>query len=428
MKLDCESDLLRLRSRLTTAIFAVWRRYIAGALLALTACASPPPPPPPPLVTLAPAEGVVLTVDVFRVPDGVAWEEVTAYCVDGLRHPGDIEVRDRRSEPGAAVAPCFRVAWANGLPQRWEGCGCDRFGHFELCGVAAARALTGTWVADRSRNMLWKMPANISVAVLAEVGWWDDASALAERDWVWSWEAQQSTGARSVLESALRGLPPDRQAGLHDALVREALEQARRGQADGDGEAKHRAAFKLVRLGTGQPTGSSAAAFVRRVRDSGVLDVENLTKVLRNLRAALVAERAYVDALEGDPDPVGEYLDLASMSDLVTGAAGLFPSALIPAPSTATAAEKWGIKEGARLMMYEMQRKEGLLLYEALVGAGRVADAERMKRELKSRYPVPPIPQGDSEEDVVLRRLLKDLLPPGDLDFRLREAEGRAGR
>jgi hypothetical protein len=51
-----------------------------------------------------------------------------------------------------------------------------------------------------------------------------------------------------------------------------------------------------------------------------------------------------------------------------------------------------------------------------------------MKRELKSRYPVPPIPQGDSEEDVVLRRLLKDLLPPGDLDFRLREAEGRAGR
>jgi hypothetical protein len=79
-------------------------------------------------------------------------------------------------------------------------------------------------------------------------------------------------------------------------------------------------------------------------------------------------------------------------------------------------------------MMYEMQRKEGLLLYEALVGARRVADAERMKRELKSRYPVPPIPQGDSEEDVVLRRLLKDLLPPGDLDFRLREAEGRAGR
>ena len=159
-----------------------------------------------------------------------------------------------------------------------------------------------------------------------------------------------------------------------------------------------------------------------------MLDVENLTKVLRHLRAALVAERAYVDALEGDPDPVGEYLDLASMSDLVTGAAGLFPSALIPAPSTATAAEKWGIKEGSRVMMYEMQRKEGLLLYEALVGAGRVADAERMKRELKSRYPVPPIPQGDSEEDVVLRRLRKDLLPPGDLDFRLREAEGRAGR
>ena len=64
--------------------------------------------------------------------------------------------------------------------------------------------------------------------------------------------------------------------------------------------------------------------------------------------------------------------------------------------------------------------------YEALVGAGRTADADRLKRELKSRYPVPPIPQGDSEEDVALRRLLKDVLPPGDLDSRLRAAEERA--
>jgi hypothetical protein len=378
------------------------------------------------MVTLAPAEGVVLTVDVFRLPDGVAWEQVTAYCADGIRVSGDIEVRDRRSDPGAVGMLCFRVAWANGLPQRWEGCGCDRFGRFELCGVAAARALTGTWVADRSRNKLRRMPANISVAALVEVGWWDDASALAEREWAWSWEAGDSTGADNTLDSALRGMPADRQVRLHDALVREALEQARRAQADGDGNAKHRAASKLVSLGTRQPTGSCAAAFVRRLRESHALDVENLAKILRHLRSPLVAERAYVDALEGDPDPVGEYLDLASTSDLVTGAAGLVPSALIPAPSTATAAEKWAIKEAVRFKMYETQRQDGLLLYEALVGAGRVADAERVQRELKSRYPVPPIPQGDSEEDVVLRRLLKDVLPPGDLDSRLRAAEERA--
>jgi hypothetical protein len=157
-----------------------------------------------------------------------------------------------------------------------------------------------------------------------------------------------------------------------------------------------------------------------------VLDVENLEKVLQKLRPALVAERAYADALEGDPDPVGEYLDLASTSDLVTGAAGLVPSALIPAPSTATAAEKWAVKRATLEMMHELQRKDGLLLYEALVGAGRTADADRLKRELKSRYPVPPIPQGDSEEDVALRRALADVLPPGDLDSRLRAAEGRA--
>jgi hypothetical protein len=403
-------------------------RHLLPCMLALSlaACASPPQPPPPPLVQLPPSEGTVLMVEVFRLPHGVTWDAVTAYCSDGLLRPGDIEIRDRREEPDSADALCFRVAWANGLPQRWEGCGCDRFGRFELCGVAAARALTGTWVANRSRNKLWRMPANISVAALVEVGWWDDASALAEREWAWSWEAGDSTGADNTLDSALRGMPADRQVRLHDALVREALEQARRAQADGDGKAKHRAAFKLVSLGTRQPTGSCAAAFVRRLRESHAIDVENLAKILRHLRSQLVAERAYADALEGDPDPVREYLDLASTSDLVTGAAGLFPAALIPAPSTATAAEKWAIKEAVRFKMYETQRQDGLLLYEALVGAGRVADAERLQRELKSRYPVPPIPQGDSEEDVALRRALADLLPPGDLDSRLRAAEERA--
>ncbi len=394
--------------------------------LSLSGCASPPQPPPPPVVQLPPSEGTVLIVEVFRLPSGVTWDAVTAYCSDGLLRPGDIEIRDRREAPDSADALCFHVAWANGLPQRWEGCGCDRFGRFELCGVAAARALTGTWVANRSRNKLWRMPANISVAALVEVGWWDDASALAEREWAWSWEAGDSTGADNTLDSALRGMPADRQVRLHDALVREALEQARRAQADGDGKAQHRAAFKLVSLGTRQPTGSCAAAFVRRLRESHAIDVENLAKILRHLRSQLVAARAYADALEGDPDPVGEYLGLASTSDLVTGAAGLVPSALIPAPSTATAAEKWAVKRATLEEMYEMQRKDGLLLYEALVGAGRVADAERLQRELKSRYLVPPIPQGDSEEDVALRRLLKDVLPPGDLDSRLRAAEKRA--
>ena len=422
--MDCESDPLRLRPRLTTAIFAVWRRCIAGALLALTACASPPPPPPPPLVTLAPAEGVVLTVDVFRVPEGVAWSEVESDCANGVWRPGDIEMVDRRQEPGSADQPCFRVQWTNGLKLRWEGCDQlaypdqPRYRRFRILGVFAARAIVGrgAWHSGGAAR------------VLGEVGWYTEACTLAERALRWSRAKPGGEIPQEILAGVMSGLPPDWQAKFHERMVVETINAVRQAQEDGDGFLQHRATYALVALGQHVPTGSSAAAFVRRVRDSGVLDVENLTKVLRHLRAALVAERAYVDALEGDPDPVGEYLDLASMSDLVTGAAGLFPSALIPAPSTATAAEKWGIKEGARLMMYEMQRKEGLLLYEALVGAGRVADAERMKRELKSRYPVPPIPQGDSEEDVVLRRLLKDLLPPGDLDFRLREAEGRAGR
>ena len=149
LKLDCESDPLRLRSRLTTAIFAVWRRCIAGALLALTACASPPPPPPPPLVTLAPAEGVVLTVDVFRVPEGVAWSEVESDCANGVWRPGDIEMVDRRQEPGSADQPCFRVQWTNGLKLRWEGCDQlaypdqPRYRRFRILGVFAARAIVG---------------------------------------------------------------------------------------------------------------------------------------------------------------------------------------------------------------------------------------------------------------------------------------------
>jgi hypothetical protein len=42
-----------------------------AALAALSACTTPPlPPPPPPVVALAPAEGVVLRVDAYRVPEG----------------------------------------------------------------------------------------------------------------------------------------------------------------------------------------------------------------------------------------------------------------------------------------------------------------------------------------------------------------------
>ncbi len=259
-------------------------------VLALTACAAPPPPLPPPVVQLAPAEGTVLTVEVFRLPDGVTWDAVAAYCADGLRRPGDIEVRDRRKEPDAADAPCFRVAWANGLPQRWEGCGCDRFGSFELCGVAAARALAGTWVANLARNQLWRMSGAIAVDALGEVGWWEHAEALAEREWVWHREARYYQGAKDILGSAMRRLHPDRRSAFHEVLVRDAIERVRLAQEAGDRDVAHRASFMLVSLGEGLPAGSSAAAFVRHVRGADVLDAKNLTKVLRALRPQLVAE------------------------------------------------------------------------------------------------------------------------------------------
>ena len=390
--------------------------------LALAACASPPYSPPPPLAERAPVEGHVLTLEVFRVPDGAEWAKIESDCARGIWEAGDIQLVDRRADPDREGEPCFRMSWLNGLPLRWEGCGelywpdQPRYRYFRVLGLQAARALAGT---DRGRS-------GYLACVVGKAGWYDEACTLASQAIKRGRGNPGREFTKEILADAMPGLPPDWQVKFHDRILADTIDAMRQAQGEGDRFVQHHASLDLVALGEHMPKGSSSSSFVRRVRDAGVLDVENLEKVLQKLRPALVAERAYADALEGDPDPVGEYLDLASTSDFVTGAAWLVPSALIPAPSTATAAEKWAVKEAVRLQMHETQRQDGLLLYEALVGAGRVADAERLKRELKSRYPVPMIPQGDSEEDVALRRLLKDVLPPGDLDSRLRAAEERA--
>jgi hypothetical protein len=361
-------------------------------------------------------------MEVFRVPEGAEWAKIESDCARGIWEAGDIKLVDRRGDPGREGEPCFRMRWLNGLPLGWEGCGelywpdQPRYRYFRVLGLQAARAIAGT---DRGRS-------GCLACVVGKAGWYDEACTLASQAIKWGRGKAGRESSGEILADAMPGLPPDWQVKLHDRILTDTIEAMRRAQGEGDRFVQHHASLDLVALGEHMPKGGSSSSFVRRVRDAGVLDVKNLAKVLQKLRPALVAERAYADALEGDPDPVGEYLGLASTSDLVTGAAGLVPSALIPAPSTATAAEKWAVKRATLEEMYEMQRKDGLLLYEALVGAGRMADAERLKRELKSRYPVPTIPQGDSEEDVALRRLLKDFLPPGDLDARLRGAEERA--
>lgn len=236
----------------------------------------------------------MLTVDVFRVPEGVAWPEVESDCANGVWRPGDIEMVDRRHEPGSADQPCFRVQWTNGLKLRWEGCDQlaypdqPRYRRFRILGVFAARAIVGrgAWHSGGAAR------------VLGEVGWYTEACTLAERALRWSRAKPGGEIPQEILAGVMSGLPPDWQAKFHERMVVETINAVRQAQEDGDGFLQHRATYALVALGQHVPTGSSAAAFVRRVRDSGVLDVENLTKVLRHLRAALVAERAYVDALE----------------------------------------------------------------------------------------------------------------------------------
>jgi hypothetical protein len=361
-------------------------------------------------------------MEVFRVPEGAEWAKIESDCARGIWQAGDIKLVDRRGDPGPEDDSCFRMRWLNGLPLRWEGCGelywpdQPRYRYFRVLGLQAARAVAGT---DRGRS-------GYLACVVGKAGWYDEACTLAARAIKWGRGNAGREATGEILADAMPGLPPDWQVKLHDHVLADTIDAMRQAQGEGDRFVQHHASLDLVALGEHMPKGSSSSSFVRRVRDAGVLDVKNLAKVLQKIRPALVAERAYADALEGDPDPVGEYLGLASTSDLATGAAGLVPSALIPAPSTATAAEKWAVKRATLEMMHELQRKDGLLLYEALVGAGRTADADRLKRELKSRYPVPPIPQGYSEEDVALRRALADVLPPGDLDSRLRAAEERA--
>lgn len=70
-------------------------RMISFALLLLVvACAPPKPPPLPPLVVLTPYEGTVLTLEAFRVPEGVTWAEIESDCAKGVGRPGDIALLD----------------------------------------------------------------------------------------------------------------------------------------------------------------------------------------------------------------------------------------------------------------------------------------------------------------------------------------------
>lgn len=360
---------------------------------------------------------LVLEVEVFRLPEKSTWEDVVHYCAAGVFVPGDIAIVDRRIESDPPAKSCFRMRWLNGNPLTWEGDGCNRGRKLEICGVFAARNLVG------SDNM----PSNMVVDSLAEVGWTDEAVAVATREWLRAWASKPPGDLlEGILNAAMKRLPEPQRTDLHCALSAEAVDQSRKAASRWE---RHIATRKLITLGTYLPKDSSAAAFVQRLRDAGLMGSDAYTTIIRELRALLVAERAYDMAIGGDPDPIDGYLDEVFWSGAASTAFSILPSALIPSMGgVTTLAQKSALKQGAIEMQREDRRAQGIILYEALLGSGRSADAERVKREIVNRYPTKPLPEGDTPEEKELREVMLEILPREDLATRLANAQARATR
>jgi hypothetical protein len=156
-------------------------------------------------VERAPVEGHVLTLEVFRVPDGAEWAKIESDCARGIWEAGDIKLVDRRGEPDLEGEPCFRMRWLNGLPLRWEGCGelywpdQPRYRYFRVLGLQAARAIAGT---DRGRS-------GYLACVVGKAGWYDEACTLASQAIKWGRGNPGRESSGEILADAMPGLPPD---------------------------------------------------------------------------------------------------------------------------------------------------------------------------------------------------------------------------
>lgn len=367
-------------------------------------------------------EGVpqaVVQLEVFRLPEGTSWSDVEAYCASGVLSPGDIALVDQRSTTNSASTPCYSMRWLNGNPLTWSGNGCRRFRRLEICGVFAARNLMGSA----------KMPTNIVVDSLADAGWEDVACRVASDAWrqAWASNAHADMPHRAVLGAIMKRVSEPKRSAFHAALVEVALEQARQGERDGSRAARHRPSCMLVELAEHLPPGSRAADLVGCLRTTGLQGSDTYIAVIRELRLTLVAERAYGEAVLGDPDPVGAFLDEAFWAGAATAVASLVPASLLPVDGTKpTAAQMEALKDAAIELQREERRASGVALFEALIGVGRDKEAQRLRAELVSRFPTPPISSGETPEGRELRKIIGSALPQVPLDERLVQAEARA--
>ncbi len=363
-----------------------------------------------------------LRVEVVRLPERVSWNDIAVYCASGVFAPGDIELIDARAtvtQPVSADVPCFRVAWTNGLAQRWEGNPCNRGRTFELCGVSAARALVRPITVWESLS---------AFHMLREVGW--EAEAVQLADFVWADarlpDSPSHHSARLLLESAMRELTEPTRVALFEKWTSEAIEGAQIGLRERDRRRTRVAEHELIKLAEHAPAGIAAASLIKRMRDADLVSTNLYCSVLHALRIPLVAEGAYAAAVDDDPDPVGAFSDEAFWRDLASLPFALVPAALLPVPYARTNEERAAVKEGALEMFKETQRADGIALYEALIARGRTREATRLEALLEDRCPTKPLPAATTPALQTLRDDLEQMIPRGSLTERLEEARERA--
>lgn len=322
----------------------------------------------------------ILRIEVRRLPEGFTFASVQTTCAEGVATPGDVELIDLQDQIESKDSPAFRVTLLDGSGLVWEGEAKRSWWRgtpLDIAGYIAACARPG------GRNF-WRAE---SASAVARAGWTVEAVVTARAWWNAlhsSVEARRFIGTYHFIRSTHAGIPEPERSELWQEWLTGAI--AGMNNSD-DRHARRFGGLDAQELLEHPVDGLDAGSIVKQMDDAGLRGSKPYLWVVRESRDKLVEQQEYAIAIDGDPNPIGAWLDDEFMRGIAELPIRLVPASMIPFPyaDKATPAQREEVKEGAFELMDKTYRAKGMAIYEALVARNRMQEADRMKRELLSR-------------------------------------------
>lgn len=324
----------------------------------------------------------ILRIEVRSLPEGFTFGNVQTSCLAGVATPGDIELIDLQDQVETNESPPIRVLLLDGSGLVWEG-EAERSWFqgipLDIAGYRAACARPG------GRDF-WRWEC---VRTVALAGWTDAAVVTAEKWWIAlhaTVEAQRILQSYSFIDSTHSCIPEPQRSELWQQWLSDAIAGM---SNSSDRHARRFGGLHAGYLLEHPVDGLDARSIVKQMDDAGLRGSDPYLWVVRETRAQLVEQCEYAISIDGDANPVGAWLDEEFMRGIAGIPLKLVPMSIVPFPyaDKATPAQREEVRQGTFELMDTMYREKGMATYEALVARNRMPEADRMKRELLSRFP-----------------------------------------